>query len=350
MWSMPQIKRRSAMEHIAVDLGGRKSQICRRNHIGEIIDQKKVDTNKIGTYLKKCSRARVIVETSAEAFSVAEEAKEMGHEIRVVPATLAPSLGVGARRTKTDERDAQALSEISCRIDLPSVHMPTKVSRERKALCTSRESLVYARTALINSVRGYLRTLRIQPCAGSTETFPKRVRKCMESNPAGLPIFVEKHLLVIEEMNKQIAELGLELTNIAEQDPVIKRLMTVPGVGPVTATRFVSAIDEFKRFPNASKVEAYLGITPGEKSSGARQRRTSITKAGPSQVRWALTQASHCALRTRPQDPMVMWAKKIEKRGGKPVAIVALARKMAGILWAIWRDGTVYNPNLGAKI
>jgi hypothetical protein len=84
----------------------------------------------------------VVVETCAEAFCVADAARQLGHETRVVPATLVKTLGVGARRLKTDQRDARALSEVSCRIDLPSVHIPTTESRDRKTMCGMREALV----------------------------------------------------------------------------------------------------------------------------------------------------------------------------------------------------------------
>jgi transposase len=117
----------------------------------------------------------------------------------------------------------------------------------------------------------------------------------------------------------------------------------------VVAIRFAAAIDERERFANAHRLESYLGLTPGENSSSERQRRTSLTKAGAPQVRWALTQAAWSARRWRPNDPMVQWCKQVERRRGRRVAIVALVRKMAGILYAIWRDGSSYDPSRGAS-
>ena len=99
-----------------------------------------------------------------------------------------------------------------------------------------------------------------------------------------------------------------------------------------------------KRFGNAHRVESYLGLTPGEQSSSERSRRTGLTKAGAPRVRAALTQAAWSLRRTRPQDPMVLWAIEVEQRRGKRVAIMALVRKMAGVLFAMWRDGTTYEP------
>src|SRR5687767_515042 len=138
------------MEHVAIDLGSRKSQICVRSSDGTILEERRHETSELKEYLAKRPKSRVVVETCAEAFRVADAAKELGHEARVVPATLVRTLGVGARRNKTDRRDAQVLSEVSCRIDLPSVHIPSELSRTRKAMCGMRDALVSARTKVIN--------------------------------------------------------------------------------------------------------------------------------------------------------------------------------------------------------
>ena len=116
----------------------------------------------------------------------------------------------------------------------------------------------------------------------------------------------------------------------------------------MTAVRFRAAIDVHDRFGNGHLVASYFGLTPGEDSSSQRVRRTGITKAGATRVRWALIQAAWCAIRTKPLDPMVVWAKAIAQRRGRTIAITALARKLAGILFAIWRDGSKYDPSRGA--
>jgi transposase len=334
------------VEHIAIDLGGRKSQICVRSSEGKIVEERRCETRLLRTYLQKRETSRVIVETCAEAFGVADVALALGHEVRVVPATLVRALGVGARGIKTDERDAQLLSEASCRMDLPSVHVPTKQSREWKSICGMREALVSARTQHINTVRGWLRQEAWQLKTGGTETFAYRVRKLFQERSArALPRYVERQLETIDHLTEQISEADKELLEIAKKDENCQRLMTMPGIGPVTAMRFVAAIDDRTRFASAHRVESYLGLTPGEDSSSERKRRTSLTKAGAPRVRWALTQAAWSARRWRPNDPMVLWSKEVELRRGRRVAIMALVRKMAGILYAIWRDGSTYDAD-----
>jgi transposase len=137
---------------------------------------------------------------------------------------------------------------------------------------------------------------------------------------------------------------------MAESDPVCKRLMTGPGVGTTTAVRFAAAVDEISRFANAQAVQSYLGLVPGEYQSSDRQHRLSITKCGSPALRRTLVLAAWAARNSRHRHPMVEWSREIEKRRGKHIAVVALARKMAGILYAMLRDGTTYNPLRGAKV
>jgi transposase len=124
----------------------------------------------------------------------------------------------------------------------------------------------------------------------------------------------------------------------------MQRSMTVPGVGPVTAARFVAAVDDVRRFPTAATVASYLGLIPGENTTGFRTKRTRLTRAGAPQVRWALGQAAWSLYRHRPSDPMVQWAKQIAARRGAQVAITALARKLAHVLYALWKHETTYDP------
>jgi transposase len=336
------------MEHIAIDLGGKKSQICVRDAQGKIVEELRCETDWLDEYLKTKKPGRVILETCTEAFLVANQAKSAGHEVRVVPGMLVRTLGVGARKTKTDRRDAQALSEVSTRIDLPSVHIPSQRARELRAMCGARDRLLSAQTQLINFVRAWLRGEGLRIRSGATETYAKRVRELGK-----LPSYIERELNVLDTLKEQIAAADKELKEISEKDPVCKRLMTVPGVGPLTSVRFFSTVDKIDRFDTAHKLESYLGLAPGENSSSERQRKTSITKAGPSAMRWVLVQAAWVA-RTKcnyPEAlPLKCWAEEIKKRRGSCIATVAMARKLAGILFAIWRDGTVYQPKLAAKI
>lgn len=287
------------MKHVAIDLGKRESQICIRQSDESILQQMRVPTKSLPKLMTRWEPSRVVVETSAEAFKIADAARAAGHQVRVVPATLVKQLGVGDRGVKTDRRDAQALSRVSCRIDLPSVHVPTELSRRLKSTCGNREELVECRTKLINNVRGWLRTQLWSVRPGGTSTFAQRTRDHAKLISETLPEHIERTLPLIEELTKQIRSADKQLAQTAKTHPICQKLMTVPGVGPVTAVRFVAAIDDVSRFRSAHAVQSYIGLTPGEQSSSDDKRRTSITKAGPRALRKTLVQAAWCMIRNR---------------------------------------------------
>ena len=331
------------MEHIGIDLGSRDSQVCIRNGAGQIVEEVRCRTIAPGTIAGKRARARVVLETCTEAFRIAGKAQRQGHDVRVVAATLVRSLGVGQRGPKNDVRDARTLSEASCRIELPSVHIPSAVSQEVKAICVSKETLIKARTQLVSRVRSYVRS-RIGPLRATPDGLAKNVRRTLLKDREGLPAHLDRLLLALETLNGQIADADAELKELAAKDE-----RTVPGVGPVTAARFVAAIDQVERFPNASTVASYLGLIPSEDTTGFRSKRKRLTRAGAPQVRWALGQAAWSLYLRRPQDPMVRWATQVAERRGKQVAITALARKLAHVLYAMWKHQTTYDPTRSAR-
>ena len=232
-------------------------------------------------WLARRAPARVIVETCTEAFRMAGAARSsMGHDVRVVAATLVRALGVGQRGLKNDQRDARTLSEASCRIELPSVHIPSTVSQEVKAICVSREALIKTRTQLVNRVRSYVRSRLGQPLRATPESLPKHVRRALLLDAEGLPAHLERLLVVLETVSEQIAAADAELKELAAEDARMRRLMTVPGVGPVTAARFVAALDQVERFPNASRVASYLGLGAGRRHHGLSREAQTIDPGG----------------------------------------------------------------------
>ena len=335
------------MHHVAIDLGSRKSQFCIRSSDGAVLKQGKIATSALRNLFSELpSDSRVILETCSESFTVADWALAVGLQVRVVPATLAPSLGVGHRGVKNDVKDARALSEASCRMELPSVHIPSIVARERKTFCKHRQLLVSMRTMGVNAVKSYLRTQVLQVKA-TPDTLPRRVRELLSSDPSGVSEHLERLLQTLESLNKQIAAADKELKKIAEADEVTRRLMTTPGVGPQTAVRFVAAVDDVKRFSSAQAISSYFGLTPGEHSSGQREHMTGITKAGDSGVRFCLVQAAWTVMRKTPETDMGRWARQLAERRNSSIAALGLARKLSGILFALWRDGTTYEASPG---
>jgi transposase len=150
---------------------------------------------------------------------------------------------------------------------------------------------------------------------------------------------------LIEQLDVELRAIDSKLITLTEAEPLFTQLMTAPGVGLIVATAFVSVIDDAHRFRRAHEVEAYLGLVPSEYSSGDVRRIGSITKHGNRYARMVLLEAAHSVLRmASSDDPLKKWADAVRARRGLQIASVAVARRLVGILWAMWRDNTVYEP------
>jgi len=180
--------------------------------------------------------------------------------------------------------------------------------------------------------------------SGSAESFVDRVQTL--ALPGRLLSVVAPLLAVMCHLNRQLAYSDATIEHLAVQDPRVPHLRSVPSIGPVTAAAFLATIDDVGRFHHAHHLEAYLGLVPREYSSGDTQRRGPITKAGHSRTRWLLIQAAVSILRRHPPqaEELRTWALRIAARRGKHVAVVALAGRLAGILYALLRDGSVFQP------
>ena len=207
-----------------------------------------------------------------------------------------------------------------------------------------RDAVVRTRTRDISLIRALLRQQGYRVPSGSAECFVRRVQG--RPLPGRLLSVVAPLLALTRPLNRQLSYSDATIEHLAVQDPRVPRLRSVPSVGPVTAATFIAAIDDAQRFRHAHQLDADLGLVPREYSSGETQRRSAITKAGHSRTRWLLIQVAVSILRRRPPQAEALrtWALRIAARRGTPVAVVALARRLAGILYARLRDGRVFEP------
>ena len=163
--------------------------------------------------------------------------------------------------------------------------------------------------------------------------------------PAELQAALRPLVALVTQLTERLATADAQLTQTVAANPVVQQLTTAPGVGPVTATAFVAPLDEAGRFRGAHQVASYLGLVPSETSSADRRRRGHITKAGNPRMRWLLVQAAWAARRSRRADAAGLraWAEQLAKRRGQRIATVAVARRLAGMLFAMWRDHTTFD-------
>lgn len=335
------------MDFIGFDLGKVSSQVCVLTGGGELIERRiKTDREHISELLAERAPARVVIESSTESEWVARYLEELGLEVVVADPNFSPMYATRSRKVKTDKRDARTLAE-ACRLGaFRPAHRTSDRQRHVRAQLAVREAMVRTRSRYISLISTLLRRdgLRIRS-SGYAPSFLKRLASL--ELPAALREEVAPLLVLLQSLNEQIKRADEELARLAEGDEVLARLRTVPGVGVVTATSFVSTLDDASRFAGAKEARAYLGLVPSERSSGERQQRGHISKAGPGRARHMLVEAAWCILRRRNAANAALhdWAAGIAARRGSRVAVVALARKLAGVLFAMWRDSTVFTAS-----
>ena len=178
--------------------------------------------------------------------------------------------------------------------------------------------------------------------SGAAEQFLARLDAL--ALPPGLTATLMSTRALLTTLDAEIRQADAAIEQIAVHDPVVARLISAPGIGPVTAAAFVATLDRADRFAGAHQVESYLGLVPSEDSSADYRRRGHITKAGDPRMRWLLVQAAWAVWHSKQTDaqPLRAWAQRIAHRRGRSVAVVALARRLAGILFAMWRDETPF--------
>jgi transposase len=334
------------MQYIGLDLGKTSSQVCILTEDGELIERRITTTRQSFTRLfGEQELSRILVEASTESEWVAQHLETLGHEAIVADPNFAPMYAQRSRRVKTDRRDARALAE-ACRLGAyRQAHRPSPKQRQLKRLLWVRESLVRTRARLICQARTQLRAEGIALARTDAAHFGGKVAALELS--AELEAALRPLVEMLGPLNQQIAALDAQLRELSRADAVINRLCTVPGVGPVTATCFVAVLDEAERFASAKQVRSYLGLVPSEKSSGEQQRRGRLTKAGNRRMRYLLVEAAWACWRWQQPGTEALreWAAAIAARRGRRIAAVALARKLAGLLYAIWRDGTEFDAS-----
>jgi transposase len=333
------------MNHIGIDVHKMESQIYILAAGGEVVEQRiRTEPERFGAVLGARPRARILIEASTDSEWVARCLEALGHEVIVADPNFAPMYATRSRKVKTDRRDARALAEACLLGAYRPAHRLSDPQRHVRGRLGVRDALVHTRTRYISLIRALLRQHGYRVPSGSAERFVDRVQTL--PLPGRLLSVVAPLLAVMGHLNRQLVYSDATIEHLAVQDPRVPRLRSVPSIGPVTAAAFLAAIDDVGRFHHAHHLEAYLGLVPREYSSGETQRRGPITKAGHSHTRWLLIQAAVSILRRHPPqaEELWTWALRIAARRGKHIAVVALARRLAGILYALLRDGSVFQP------
>lgn len=254
---------------------------------------------------------------------------------------------LSARLNKSDAADAEGLAQLARTGWFTPVHVRSDASDRLRGLIGARERLIRLRIDLEGYIRGALKTFGIRMSAvrrgRQRQAFRDQLAAAGETDPM-LRVLADAFVTAHATLCKAATELDAIIREQANLHPVARRLMTIPGVGPVVSLSFVALIDEPDRFRRASDVGAFLGLTPRRHQSGEMDWSGRVSKCGDRAVRGLLIQAASCVLRQAGRfSSLKSWAVRLADRRGYSKAAVATARKIAVLMLTLWKNGTEYN-------
>ena len=243
---------------------------------------------------------------------------------------------------KTDRNDARALAQIMRTGWFRQVHVKSRQCRLWRSLLVARRTVLNEMRTIENVVRAILREGGVKLGTPGRAAFAVRVRELAGDDPLLAPL-VEPLLAVLATMLRELARLTKQVLDIVRKEEVCRRLMSVPGVGPITALAFRATIDRPDRFRRSRDVGAHLGLTPARYQSGETDIQGKVSRCGDELARTALYEAAHTLLvRSKKWSSLRAWGMKIVRRRGMARARVAVARKLAVILHRMWSDASEF--------
>ena len=333
---------------IGLDLGDRNSWYCVLDEAGHIQVEQRVRTNAkaLQEVFGAMPRSRIALEIGTHSPWISRWLSGLGHEVIVANARKVRL--IGESRQKDDRLDAQTLARLA-RID-PELLYPVKHrSAQAQAdlmMIRARAGLVRARTGLVNTARGLAKSYgeRLRGCNVRNMNPEKAEGLSPELQTALAPL-----LACIESVSEQIREYNERIEKLAQESyPQVALLKQIKGVGTLIALTFLLTLEDPHRFRKSRDVGCYLGLQPGRRNSGQSEPPMHISKEGDPYLRTLLVQGAHHILGPFGVDcDLRRWGLKLAERGGrngKKRAIVATARKLAGLLHHLWVSGEVYQP------
>jgi transposase len=339
------------MVYGAIDLHLRRSVFRIEDDGGALMQEGRMATSAadLSRVFGRRAPMRVLLESSTDSEWAATLLESFGHEVIVADPSYLPMYGSRHRAVKTDRRDVRALVTACRQGHYRRAHRVPPATRQLRQRLRVRRHLVRMRTQTINVLRALLRQDGLRLPSGAAEAVLPRLARV--AVPAPLAPVLRPLQTWLATLQALLADAEAAVAGEAAADPVARHLMSVPGVGPVTALTYRAVLDTPARFDgDAGRASAFLGLVPSEYSSGDQRRRGHITKRGPRDLRALLVQTAWAIWRARGavSAPLRLWAQALAARRGRRIAIVALARRVSRILLALWRDGVDFGPGARA--
>jgi len=338
---------RAAMVHyVGLDVSLKQTSICVVDQAGSVVREGVVDSDPeaIAAFVRsKAPEAlRIGLETGPTTTWLWTELKRLGLPVICIDARHAKAV-LKMQINKSDRNDAAGIARIMQTGWFKEVRVKDIDSHLVKALLVSRALLVKIKRDLENQIRGLLKNLGLVIGRAKFNVFAVRAEELIENRPE-LVAVIRPLLAARKAIEEQVGDLDRKVVKLARHDEHVRRFMTVPGVGPITALCFKATIDDPTRFKRSRSVGAYVGLTTRRHASGEVDWSGRISKCGDAMLRMYLFEAAGVLLTRVPKwSALKAWGMRLAKRNGLRKAKVAVARKLAVILHRMWIDETEFN-------
>jgi transposase len=332
----------SAMEiaTIGLDLAKQVFQVHGVDQAGHVVLKRRLRRAQVVPYLAALPSCLIGMEACATAHFWARELRSLGHDVRLMPPQYVKAY---VKRGKNDAADAAAICEAVTRPSMRFVPVKTEDQQSALLMHRARELLVRQRTQLINAVRGHLAEFGLVAPRGPWNV-PLLLASLEEDERVPEPARQVVQLLAaqLEDVGRRIAEIDARITAWHKDNPVSRRLATIPGIGPLIATAILATVPDPKVFRSGREFAAWLGLVPRQKSTGGRPRLGRISRLGDKYIRQLLIVGAQTALLRSKVARSNAWIQGLLARRPRLVVAVALANKTARIVWAMMVNGQSY--------
>ncbi|RVN77893.1 IS110 family transposase [Sinorhizobium meliloti] len=333
----------SEVRTIGLDLAKQVFQVHGADASGSAVFRKQLRRGQVLKFFSGLPRCLVAMEACGSSHFWAREIGRLGHEVRMIPpAYVKPFL----KRQKNDAADAEAICEAAQRPTMRFVSVKSEETQGAVVALRSRDLLIRQRTQTINALRGHLAEFGKVVPQGSTNA--SKLIAMVEDPQTALPEAARTSLrfltAILSQLTDQIRALDAQIVRQAREDETSRRLMTIPGVGPLIAAALVALAPSPETFKRGRDFAAWLGLVPRQHSTGGKQRLGSTTKMGERSLRRLLIMGANSVVvwRARKGAAPGTWLAKMLARKPPMLVRVALANKMARIVWAIMARGEIY--------
>ncbi len=331
---------------IGIDLGKTVFHLVGVNARGEVVVRKKCSRTQLLRFTSNLRECLIGMEACGGSHFLGRALREQGHDVRLMPAQYVKPY---VKTNKNDYIDAEACSEAVTRPTMRFVPIKSDDQLDLQSLHRVRERWVVRRTAVINQIRGLLLERGITIRKGRhhiEESLPGILEDPDNKLSGALRVLLTQLRLEMQYLHGQIEESDKLIVRICGELEPCRRLVAIPGIGPITATATIAAIGNGAAFKKGRGFAAWLGVVPGEHSTGGKQTLTGTSRRGNKYLRKLFVQGAHSVLlqRSKQTSALSLWLAHLASRKRPQVATVALANKMARMAWVVLYKGEAYRP------